>query len=155
MRWTMSGGMRSMLGAAEPPNAPLMTWRIELPWRRLPLTMTSVWLGLMPRKRADSEKLAMSVPCVLGLEGRDELGQRLVEVGLADLGQRLRADELDRGGAVGGLHAGGAGAGHDDFTAAFRRRLCLEAPLRRPAHRPCSAARLVAREQGVRSACGS
>ena len=46
-----------MLGAAEPWNGPAMTCRMPEPWRRLPLTRTSVWLGLRPRRRADSEKL--------------------------------------------------------------------------------------------------
>src|SRR3546814_24386 len=63
--WVMaSGGIRSMLGAAEPWNAPEITCRMPLPWRRLPLTSTSVWFGLRPRRRAESEKLERSVPCV-------------------------------------------------------------------------------------------
>ena len=44
-------------------------------------------------------------------EGRGDLGQGLDQVGLADMGKRVGADDGDGGGAVGGGHAGDAGAG--------------------------------------------
>ena len=50
----------------------------------------------------------------LRLERGDQLGQRLVEVGLADAGQRIFRQELDRRGGLVGAQAGGAGAGDDD-----------------------------------------
>ena len=65
MRWTMSGGIRSMLGAAEPPKAPLMTWRMRVAVAALAVDHHQRVIGAdAAQARADSEKLAMSVPCV-------------------------------------------------------------------------------------------
>ena len=50
----------------------------------------------------------------LGVERGQGLGQGLHQVRLADPLQGFGADHLDRRGAVGGLHAGHAGAGDDD-----------------------------------------
>jgi hypothetical protein len=50
----------------------------------------------------------------LRLERGDQLGQHLVEVGLADVGNRVFRKELDRRRGFFNAHAGGAGAGDDD-----------------------------------------
>ncbi len=52
----------------------------------------------------------------LGVEGRQVLGQSLDDVGLADVGESTAADNLDRRGAVLGLHAGLARAGDDQLA---------------------------------------
>jgi len=52
-------------------------------------------------------------------EGRHELRQDLVEVGLSDMAQHLLVEDLDRGGALGGGDAGGARTGDDHVVARF------------------------------------
>ncbi len=55
-------GMKFRSAAAPPWNAPASTARLAVPWRRLPLTSTSVLFGDSPRRRADSVMAAMSLP---------------------------------------------------------------------------------------------
>src|SRR5476649_312451 len=93
--WSMAAtGMKFKSAAAPPWYGPPSTARLAVPWRRLPLTSTSVSFGLRPRKRADSVLLAASPP-------------------MAGAGQRSGVEHLHRRGAVLDFQAAGAGAGDD------------------------------------------
>ncbi len=66
--WSMAeDGIMSRSAAAPPWNTLDRMARLATPWRRLPLTSTSTWLGLRPLSRADRVSLAMSPPMAWAL----------------------------------------------------------------------------------------
>ena len=131
-RLMASPGIRLRSTAALPrPTVPLMLSK-AVTCRRLPLTRTSVWSGLRPRRvagRSASEPSAIAGAGKLNA-GTSWLRIRLVSVwpGIVD---RLRTDHVDRDRAVGDRAVGRAGAGDDDRLLARGRRLGLGLGLRR------------------------
>src|SRR5215213_2421374 len=64
--------------------APVVVLTLEVMWRRLPLTSTSVWLGDRLRRLAVSVWLAMSLPVWLALYDGTWLAMALIRSGAAD-----------------------------------------------------------------------
>ena len=130
-------GIKLRSTAALPrPTVPLMLSSAET-WRRLPLTRTSVWSGLRPRKRCRTERVrAVGNRWLREVEGRDQLVEDLVGLGLAGIAMLVGADDVDRNRAVGDRPVGRARAGNDDglFVADGILALALTALAPEPAH---------------------